>query len=54
MDFRIYPLVRKPFVLTKNEEVDPSESEDYHDSLKQLGRFLDEVDMHKRIHASLG
>lgn len=38
----------------KEEEVNLSEYEDYHDALRQLGRFLDEVYMHKRIHSSLG
>ena len=38
----------------KEEEVNLSEYEDYHDALQQLGRFLDEVYMHKRIHSSLG
>lgn len=38
----------------KEEEVDLSEYEDYHDAIKQLGRFLDDVYMHKRIHSSLG
>ena len=38
----------------KEEEVDLSEYEDYTDALRQLGRFLDEVYMHKRIHSSLG
>ena len=38
----------------KDEEVDLSDYEDYHDALKQLGQFLDEVYMHKRIHSSLG
>jgi len=38
----------------KEEEVFLSEYEDYHDALQQLGRFLDEVYMHKRIHSSLG
>jgi putative transposase len=36
------------------EEVDLSEYEDYTDAVRQLGRFLDEVYMHKRIHSSLG
>jgi transposase InsO family protein len=36
------------------EEVDLWEYHDYHDALRQLGRFLDEVDRQKRIHASLG
>jgi len=38
----------------KEEEVDLSEYEDYTDAVRQLGRFLDEVYMHKRIHSSLG
>jgi transposase InsO family protein len=38
----------------KEEEVDLSEYEDYHDAIQQLGRFLDDVYMHKRIHSSLG
>ncbi len=38
----------------KEEEVDLSDYEDYNDVLRQLGRFLDEVYMHKRIHSSLG
>jgi len=38
----------------KEEEVDLSDYEDYHDATQQLGRFLDEVYMHKRIHSSLG
>jgi len=36
------------------EEVDLSEYEDYTDATRQLGHFLDEVSMHKRIHSSLG
>jgi transposase InsO family protein len=38
----------------KEEEVDLSESTDYTDAVRQVGRFLDEVYMHKRIHSSLG
>jgi len=38
----------------KEEEVDLSEYIDYHDAYRQLGRFLDDVYMHKRIHSSLG
>jgi putative transposase len=38
----------------KDEEVDLSEYDDYHDALRQLGQFLDDVYMHKRIHSSLG
>lgn len=38
----------------KEEEVDLSDYEDYYDAVSQLGRFLNEVYMHKRIHSSLG
>lgn len=38
----------------KEEEVYLSEYVDYHDALRQLGRFLDDVYMHKRIHSALG
>ncbi len=38
----------------KEEEVDLSEYLDYHDAYRQLGRFLDDVYTHKRIHSSLG
>jgi putative transposase len=38
----------------KEEEVDLSDYDDYHDALTQLGQFLDDVYMHKRIHSSLG
>lgn len=38
----------------KEEEVNLSEYRDYHDAYHHLGRFLDEVYMHKRIHSSLG
>jgi len=38
----------------KEEEVDLSEYLDYHDAYRQLGRFLDDMYMHKRIHSSLG
>jgi len=38
----------------KEEEVDLSEYLDYNDAHRQLGRFLDDVYMHKRIHSSLG
>jgi len=38
----------------KEEEVDLSDYQDYTDALQQLGRFLDEVYRHKRIHSSLG
>jgi transposase InsO family protein len=38
----------------KEEEVELSEYEDDHDAYRRMGRFLDEVYMHKRIHSSLG
>jgi transposase InsO family protein len=38
----------------KEEEIDLSEYEDFPDAYQQIGRFLDEVYMHKRIHSSLG
>jgi transposase InsO family protein len=38
----------------KEEAVDLSEYRDYHDAYRQIGRFLDDVYMHKRIHSSLG
>lgn len=38
----------------KEEEVYLSEYEDYADALTQLGRFLDDVYMRKRIHSALG
>ena len=38
----------------KEEEVDLSEYLDYNDAYRQLGRFLDDVCVHKRIHSSLG
>lgn len=38
----------------KEEEVDLSEYQDYQDAYRQIGRFLNDVYMHKRIHLSLG
>jgi putative transposase len=38
----------------KEEEVQLSEYVDYADVLRQVGRFLNEVYMHKRIHSALG
>ena len=40
--------------IIKEEEGELPACEDHHDALRQLGRFLDEVHMHKRIHSSLG
>jgi transposase InsO family protein len=38
----------------KEEEVDLSDYFDFADAYHQIGRFLDDVYMHKRIHSSLG
>ena len=38
----------------KEEEVYLSEYRDYADAHRQIGRFLDDVYMHKRIHSALG
>ena len=38
----------------KEEKIDLSEYRDYHDAYQQIGRFVDDVYMHKRIHSSLG
>lgn len=38
----------------KEEEVYLTEYDDYHDAYQQIGRFLEDVYMHKRIHSSLG
>ena len=38
----------------KEEEVELSDYQDYHDAYDQIGRFLDNVCRHKRIHSSLG
>lgn len=38
----------------KEEEVELSDYQDYADAMRQIGRFLDEVYMRKRIHSSLG
>jgi transposase InsO family protein len=38
----------------KEEEVDLSDYRDYADAFQNLGRFLDDVYMHKRIHSALG
>lgn len=38
----------------KEEEVYLSDYQDYHEAYQQIGRFLEDVYMHKRIHSSLG
>ena len=38
----------------KEEEVYLSDYCDYHDAYQQIGHFLEDVYMHKRIHSSLG
>jgi putative transposase len=38
----------------KEEAVELSDYLDYHEAYQEIGRFLDDVYMHKRIHSSLG
>ena len=38
----------------KEEEVDLSEYEDFHQAYRSIGRFLEEVYTRKRIHSALG
>jgi putative transposase len=38
----------------KEEEVDLSDYQDFHDAYQHLGQFLDDVYTHKRIHSALG
>jgi transposase InsO family protein len=38
----------------KEEEVELSEYADFHDAYRSIGRFLEEVYTHKRIHSALG
>lgn len=38
----------------KEEEIDLSEYEDYWDAYQQIGQFLEDVYMRKRVHSSLG
>lgn len=38
----------------KEEEVNLSDYADFQDAYRQLGRFLDDVYSHKRIHSALG
>lgn len=38
----------------REEEIALTEYQDYADALQQIGRFLDDVYMHKRIHSALG
>ena len=39
---------------TIKEEVDLSDYESYTDAVRQIGHFLSDVYIHKRIHSSLG
>ncbi len=38
----------------KEEEVDLSDYDDYHDAYRQIGQFLEDVYMYKRVHSSIG
>ena len=44
----------RPIRTIKEEEVDLSDYDDYTHAVCQLGRFLNDVYMHKWIHSSLG
>jgi len=48
------PFAERLIRTIKEEEVDLSEYHDYHDAYQQIGQFLEDVYMHKRIHSSLG
>jgi putative transposase len=48
------PFAERLIRTIKEEEVDLSEYLDYHDAYQHIGRFLEDVYMHKRIHSSLG
>jgi len=48
------PFAERVIRTIKEEEVDLSEYLDYHDAYQHIGRFLEDVYMHKRIHSSLG
>jgi hypothetical protein len=41
-------------VQAQEEEVDLSADADFHDAYQRIGRFLDDVYTHKRIHSKLG
>jgi HTH-like domain len=47
-------IVRPDQVWVVEEEVDLSDYLDFADAFHQIGRFLEDVYMHKRIHSSLG
>ncbi len=40
--------------MIKEEEVDLPEYADFHEAYRSIGRFLEEVYAHKRIHSALG
>jgi putative transposase len=44
----------RPMRTIKEEEVDLSEYADFHDAYWRIGRFLEDVYTHKRIHSALG
>lgn len=48
------PFAERVIRTIKEEEVDLSDYHDYHDAYQQIGQFLEDVYMHKRIHSSLG
>jgi len=48
------PHVERLIRTIKEEEVDLSEYENYQDAYSQIGSFIEDVYMYKRIHSSLG
>jgi putative transposase len=48
------PFAERVVRTIKEEEVALSDYHDYHDAYQHIGRFLEDVYMHKRIHSSLG
>jgi transposase InsO family protein len=48
------PYAERVIRTIKEEEVYLSDYQDYHDALKQIGPFLDDVYNYKRIHSALG
>lgn len=48
------PHIERVIRTIKEEEVDLSEYENFHEAYSQIGRFIEEVYMYKRGHSSLG
>ena len=44
----------KIYATIKEEEVDLSDYQDFHDAYRHIGHFLEDVYTRKRIHSALG